>query len=221
MPTVTFDTLVAERADGVAVIHAAWRAGYHVLLVQISYGALESPSPRTGDEPAVDPSGPTTALQLSVQFCHLVSGDSRELIVEASDDLLSLTIEPAMRPLLGHLPRIPRRFWSDEARRATAYFWESLRIFSAGSRGPLSGSRSFTPVHQRWLREAASLAVHAYLRCDIFVSDDPELSIHGGRRRALSRLLKTRLMTTDEFRPWLTRHQRRGKRHGEAGGSGG
>jgi hypothetical protein len=173
------------------------------------------------DEPVVTPSGPKTALRLSIQLCHLVSGDSRELTVEASDDLLGLTITPEMMPLLGHLPRIPQGFWSDEGLRATAYFGESLRLLSAGSCGPLSGSRACTPVPQRWLREAASLAVHAYLRRDIFVSDYPELSIRGGRRRALSCLLKTRLMTTGEFRSWLTRHPRRGTRPGTAGGSGG
>ena len=44
------------------------------------------------------------------------------------------------------------------------------------------------------------------------------VSIHGGRRQALSRLLRTRLMTVDEFRSLLTRHKHRGKNHGEAGG---
>lgn len=175
--------------------------------MQISYGAIESPAPHTGDEPVVDPSGSKTAIRLSIQLCRIRSGDSRELIVEASDGLLGLTIEPEMMPVLGHLPRIPRRFWSDEELRATAYLGESLRLLSAGCCGPLSGSRSFTTGQQRWLWEAASLAVHASLRQDIFVSDYPDVSLRGGWRRALGRLLKMRLLTANKCCAFLTTHR--------------
>jgi hypothetical protein len=122
----------------------------------------------------------------------------------------------------GHLPKIPQQGWrQDEEMRVVMHIWEILRILSEGSDGLLSGSPLFTPVQQRWVRAAVSLAVHASLRRDIFVSDQPDVSSRGRCRQALSRLLKTRLMTTDECRSWLTRHQRRGKRPGEADGQGG
>jgi hypothetical protein len=222
MPTVTLDTIVAERADVTALIDTAWREGYDVALVEISQAALEPQSRRTGDEPGINPSGMKTALALSIHLCCVTRRDSHELTVEAPYGPPLLTIEPEMIRVFGQLPRMPRKYWrQDDEMRVVAHMWEILRMLSEGSSGPRSGSLSLTPVQQRWLRAAASLTVHAYLRRDIFVSDLPEISIRGGRRRALSRLLKTRLMTADEFRSWLTRHQRRGKRPGEADGLGG
>ena len=222
MPTVTFDTIVAEHPDGAALIHAAWREGYDVILVGISQAARESQSLRTGDEPGGGPSDPKTALALWIHLCHVTGDDSRELTAAASYGPSLLTVEPAMIHALGHLPKIPQQDWrQDEEMRVVMHIWEILRILSQGSDGLLSGSPLFTPVQQRWVRAAVSLAVHAALRRDIFVSDQPDVSSRGRCRQALSRLLKTRLMTTDECRSWLTRHQRRGKRPGEANGQGG
>jgi hypothetical protein len=49
MLRVTFDTLVAEHADGAALIDAAWREGYNVVLVGTSQAAVGPPSYGTGD----------------------------------------------------------------------------------------------------------------------------------------------------------------------------
>ena len=150
----------------------------------------------------------------------MTGDDSRELTAAASYSPLRLTIEPEMMPILGHLPKLPQQDWRQGKEIwVVGRFWEILRLLSAGSGGLRSGSRSFTPMHQRWFRAAGSLAIHAYLRRHLFVSDLPDVSSRGGRRQALSRLLNTRLMTTDECRSWLTRQQRRRKRHGEAGWS--
>jgi hypothetical protein len=144
--------------------------------------------------------------------------DSRELTAAASYSPLRLTVEPAMIPILGHLPKLPQPDWGpDEEMWVVGRIWEILRLLSAGSGGLRSGSRSFTPEHQRWFRAAGSLAIHAYLRRHLFISDLPDVSSRGGRRQALSRLLKTCLMTTDECRSWLTRQQRCRKHYGGAG----
>jgi hypothetical protein len=219
---VTFDTLVAECADGAALITTARCEGYDVVLVGIGQAAGEAQSLSPGNQQVAGPSGPETALALSIDLCHVSDGDRQELTTEASYAPPLLTVEPGITRILGRCPRTPRKYRRQGREVLVAvHIWEILRLLSEGSDGLLSGSPSFTPVQQRWLRAAASLAVHAYLRRDIFVSDYPELSIRGGRRQALSRLVKTRLMTTDEFRSWLTRHQRRGKRPGKAGGSDG
>jgi hypothetical protein len=205
MLRMTFDTLVAECADGAALIHAAWREGYDVVLLSIGQAAVEPQARRTGDEPIVSPSGPTTALAFSFDLCCVRDDGSYELTTEASSDPPFMTVEPGIIRFLGHLPRIPRKDWpQDPAMRFAVHIYEILRILSAGSDGLFSGSRSFTPVHQRWYRAAVCLAMHAYLRRDLFVSDQPDVSSRGERRQALSRLLKTRLMTTDECRSWLT-----------------
>jgi hypothetical protein len=219
---VTFDTLVAECADGAALIHAARRAGYDVVLVGIGQAAGEAQSLRTGNKRVVGPSGPETALALSIDLCRVSDGDRQELTTEASYAPPLLTVEPGITRILGHLPRMPRKYRRQGKEALVAvHIWEILRILSEGSDGLLSGSSLFTPVQQRWVRAAVSLAVHASLRRDIFVSDQPDVSSRGRCRQALSRLLKTRLMTTDECRSWLTRHPRRGKRPGEADGQGG
>jgi hypothetical protein len=216
---MTFDTLVAECADGAALIDTAWREGYDVMLLSIGQAAVEPQSGGTGDEPVGGPSGPDTALALSFALCWVRNDGSYELTTEASSNPPLLTVEPVMIRLLGHLPRIPRKDWpQDPEMRVAGYIPEILRILSAGSTSLRSGSRPGTPVYQRWCRAAGSLAIHASLGRDLFVSDQPDVSSRGKRRQVLSRLLKTRLMTTDECRSFLTRPRRRGKNHGEAGG---
>jgi hypothetical protein len=222
MLRVTFDTLVAECDNGAALIHAAWHEGYDVVLVSIGQAAVEPHSLRTRDEPVVGPLRPKTDLALSIDLCRVSDGDSHELTTEALYGPPLLTVESGIIRSPVHLPKIPRKDWpQDEEARVAVHIWEILRVLSEGSDGPLSRSWSFTLVQQRWYRAAVSLAVHAYLRRDIFVSDQPDVSSRGGRRRALSRLLKTRLMTTAEFQSLLTRRKRRRKSPGEADGQGG
>jgi hypothetical protein len=222
MPSVTFDTLLAERADGAVLITAARREGYDVVLVGLGQAALELGSLRPGDTQVISPSGLGMALALSIDLCRVRDGDPREPMTAAAYGPPVLAVELAMIPALRHVPKLPRKYRQhDEAMRLAASMWDILRILIQGADDLPSGSRACTPVYQRWCRVAVTLAVHAFLRRDIFVSDQPDVSSPGRRRQALSRLLKTRLMTTDEFRSWLARHRRRGKRPGRAGGSGG
>jgi hypothetical protein len=187
--------------------------------VEICQAALEPQSLRTGNEPVIDLSGPKTVLTLSIHLARFTGGDSRALITETLYGPPLLTIEPEMIRALGHLPRMPQKYWrQDKEMQVAVHVSEILRRLSEGSEDLLSEPLSFTPVQQRWLRAAASLAVHAYLRRDIFVSNQPDISIRSRRRQALSRLLNTRLMTVDEFRSSLTRKGGRGKNHGNADG---
>ena len=107
MLRVTFDTLVAECADGTALINAAWREGCDVVLMSIGQAAVEFPSLRPRDEPVVGPSGPKTALALSIDLCRVRNDGSSELSTAASYNPPVLTANPEAIHLLSHLPRNP------------------------------------------------------------------------------------------------------------------
>jgi hypothetical protein len=103
-------------------------------------------------------------------------------------------------------------------RRSIVCFLRTLQLISRGSSGSFGVSAPCPADPARQFRAAAGLTVHAQARRDLFVSDPAQVGLHDGRRRALTRVLNTRLMTVEAFRSLLTRNGHRGKNHGEAGG---
>ena len=79
-------------------------------------------------------------------------------------------------------------------------FMEALiQIISNGS-FPKSGSRGqLTDGQRRQLRDAMILEAHAREGRDIFVTNDRKGFIDDGRREKLQSLLKTRILTREEF----------------------
>jgi hypothetical protein len=222
MLRVTFDTLVAERADGTALIHAAWRGGYDVALVEITQAPLTSRSLRVDDEPVMEPSDSTTALQLSTQLLRVTGRDGNELVAETWGEGLVLSFSPIIGQLLSggltpgrRSPAVPKDL------RVYSRLPQILHIIGRRSRSPRGVSTPFTPVQRHHLREAASLFAHSHAQRDIFVSENTEAFVRDGRRQALTRLLQTRILTPGEFQSLLTRHKRCRKSPGEASGEGG
>ena len=74
-----------------------------------------------------------------------------------------------------------------------------LQIISSGS-FPKSGFRGqLTDSQHRQLRDAMILEAHAREKRDIFVTNDKKGFINNGRRDELQTVLKTRILTREEF----------------------
>jgi hypothetical protein len=228
MPTVTLDTLVAEHPDVTALIDAARRDGYDIALVDVSQGLRELQPSSHRDGSVGEPRDADPALVLRARLLHLTGLEGSALITEPLGAGLVLTLALDMMADLHRIPLPPLRLspssipaeqrqWR-EIRRPIVYFLRALRIIGYGAAGPFGASASSPLDQTRLLRVAAGVMAHAQGRRDIFVSDPAQVGLHDGRRRALTRVLNTRLMTVEEFRSSLTRNGGRGKNHGDAGG---
>jgi hypothetical protein len=223
MPTVTLDTILAERADVGTLIDTALRQGWDVAVVELrqaDWPALtDVPVPEgynieimVGRQQVPDPQspweglgpleilGPETWFTTFAQLHRIVDSHGSERMAEPAGMGLKLTFSPeAIDPFTMSLISAQRSWGREEL------FWEFdqmvriLHIISQGAFAQESFSPAFTPVQQRQLREAASLLVHVCARRDIFVTDNTNAFVHHRHRLALWRLLTTRIMTADEF----------------------
>ena len=147
------------------------------------------------------------------------------LVLEFTQEMLEMLADPNCMPLppLRISPSATpaeQRQWR-VIRRRILCFLRTLQIIRQGSSGPFGVSASCPADLARQFRAAAGLTAHALARRDLFVSDPAQVCLHDGRRRALRRVLSTRLMTVEEFRSSLTRNGGHGENHGEADGYGG
>ena len=79
------------------------------------------------------------------------------------------------------------------------YLETLIQIISNGS-FPKSGTRGqLSDGRRRQLRDAMIIEAHARERRDIFVTNDRKGFIDDGRREKLQTLLKTRIVTSEEF----------------------
>jgi hypothetical protein len=207
MLTVTFDTILAERADLAALIDAAQRGGCDVALVEMHQSDVNPRSLCHGCESVGETWGSETAIQLCTQLLRITGGNGRELMAEASGSGLTVTLSPKIFHIGQRAISSARGRQVPEQVRTGIRFMQILRIIGQGSFSQRSFSTSITPVQTRQLRRTASLVAHVHARRDIFVSDNIHAFVRAGRRQALRRLLKTRIMTADEFFAYLAKHR--------------
>jgi hypothetical protein len=93
--------------------------------------------------------------------------------------------------------------------KATPNVAQILSIISGGACPEQSCCTSLTPMQRRQLREAIVLSAHTGALRDIFVSENTHAFVRLGRREALERLLRTRIMTAAEFFSYLAERPRR------------
>jgi hypothetical protein len=206
MLTVTFDTILAERADLAALIDTAQREGYDVALVEMRQSVVDPQSLCHGCESVGETWGSEAAIQLCTQLLRITGGNGSELIAETSDSGLALTLSPKIFRIGQMAMPFARGRQVPEEVRTGIRFGQILRLISQGSFHQRNFPTSITPVQMRQLRETASLVAHAHARRDIFVSGSTHAFVRAGCRQALRRLLKTRIMTADEFFACLAKH---------------
>jgi len=81
----------------------------------------------------------------------------------------------------------------------TTYLESILKIISNGSFPKLGLRGELTDGQRRQLRDAMILDAHAREGRDVFVTDDRKGFVDNGKRETLQSLLKTRILTQDEF----------------------
>lgn len=76
----------------------------------------------------------------------------------------------------------------------------ALRIISNGSFSPPGRREDLSPGARRQLRDAMVFEAHVRQRRHVLVTGDTRGFVNGGRREALERLGRTRILTPAEFR---------------------
>jgi hypothetical protein len=206
MPTVTFDTMLAERDDLATLIDTARRGGYEVALVDVQESDFPAPDEVIGRMPE----------GLDVDQCPII-----EIGLHPIPDGHAGEPGAPLHPTSvrgGHgwglfnivffgLPDVDPPLPITAIMDATFDENQIMHIIRQGACRHRPSACRFVPLLPRQLRAALVLCAHIWAQRDIFVSEHVEAFIQGGRRRALERLLNTRILTADEFIAGLAEHR--------------
>jgi hypothetical protein len=209
MPTVTFDTILAERADVAALLDEAHQEGLDIAAVEV----------RQLD---IDPQRFCESDELEGNIWYLETHSSIEIRLSRlarnhGGGQVAMNYIPVAVGILGiwcyalrYDPTLPFDWWWEQDDLLDNWHDPNpiLHIISGGASVAPGFWTPHAPIQTRQVRAALVLLAHACGRRDIFITDNIHAFIHAGRRQALERLLATRIMTADEFFTYLAKRRR-------------